>query len=373
MKTNSVAPDYSEVLEFLDFANPGSIFDVDLMARDLAQMARRIRESHDIPLGKPEGGLTVIIIDYQVCFCSPNGALYVAGKPRSVTGKNYGDGALADTARAARWIIENAHLIDKIVVTRDYHTLWQIFMINFLQFRKAWDWTTPDGDVIVSCKPGDMIPDNFPMPSLDMWDQGIIELNPDVVNALGLGPQAYGALRSYVRHYIGHVTGKTQFDHVTWTPHALGGGMGQMLMPLLHAAIIFHGYLRGVRHEDIAKADIPLSEMFSPVMPIVMDDPSGQQIHDMNTALINEIVAAKKVVTFGQASSNCFKSFVDDALSVIAPQDQGMVDKMSILRDLCSPVVIDGVLDLWDLAEEAFDSWEDAGLTITDTVENAWR
>ena len=55
---------------------------------------------------------------------------------------------------------------------------------------------------------------------------------------------------------------------------------------------------------------------------------------------------------------------IDDLLSEIEHSDKKLAEKVYLLEDCTSPVVIPGVADYTDQAEEAFIRFSDAGMHI---------
>jgi nicotinamidase-related amidase len=70
------------------------------------------------------------------------------------------------------------------------------------------------------------------------------------------------------------------------------------------------------------------------------------------------------VIIAGQAKSHCVAWTVDDLLAEIRLSNEPLAEKMYILEDCCSPVVIPEVIDYTEEADAAFQRFADAGMHI---------
>ncbi|SVD49000.1 uncharacterized protein METZ01_LOCUS401854, partial [marine metagenome] len=71
--------------------------------------------------------------------------------------------------------------------------------------------------------------------------------------------------------------------------------------------------------------------------------------------------------------SHCVAWTIDDLLTEIRGQDESLATKVYLLEDCTSPVVVPGVIDFSDQADEAFQRFADAGIHVvksTDTIED---
>jgi nicotinamidase-related amidase len=83
--------------------------------------------------------------------------------------------------------------------------------------------------------------------------------------------------------------------------------------------------------------------------------------------------AANDVFKAGRAKSHCVAWTIDDLLEDILARDRQLVEKVYLLEDCTSPVVILGVIDYMDLADAAFRRFADAGMHVvrsTDPIES---
>lgn len=66
----------------------------------------------------------------------------------------------------------------------------------------------------------------------------------------------------------------------------------------------------------------------------------------------------------GQAKSHCVAWTVDDLLTEILAQDPNLVQKVYLLEDCTSAVVVPGVIDFTDQANQTFNRFAQAGINI---------
>jgi nicotinamidase-related amidase len=102
-----------------------------------------------------------------------------------------------------------------------------------------------------------------------------------------------------------------------------------------------------------------------------MDLPIDQK----NSSLIKKLLSYDIVIVAGQAKSHCVAWTVQDLLNEINNRDPNLVSKIYLLEDCTSPVIISGVVDFTDQANETFKKFSDAGMNIvesTDPITN-WK
>ena len=79
------------------------------------------------------------------------------------------------------------------------------------------------------------------------------------------------------------------------------------------------------------------------------------------------------VIIAGQAKSHCVAWTIDDLLTEIQAQDPKLAQKVYLLEDCTSPVVVPGVVDFTNQANAAFQRFADAGMHLvksTDAIES---
>jgi len=70
------------------------------------------------------------------------------------------------------------------------------------------------------------------------------------------------------------------------------------------------------------------------------------------------------VIVAGQAKSHCVAWTIDDLLTEVRAQDPKLVEKVYLLEDCTSPVVVPDVVDFTDQANAAFQRFADAGMHV---------
>jgi nicotinamidase-related amidase len=106
--------------------------------------------------------------------------------------------------------------------------------------------------------------------------------------------------------------------------------------------------------------------------PEVMEDVSGSPLAQKNTGLIQHLLEFDAVIIAGQAKSHCVAWTVADLLTEIQEKDATLAKKVYLLEDCTSPVVVPGIVDYTEQAEEAFGRFAAAGMNLvksTDAIE----
>ena len=159
-----------------------------------------------------------------------------------------------------------------------------------------------------------------------------------------------------------------------WPYHALLGGIGHALVSSLEEAIFFHGIARRSQPDFQVKGYSPLTEHYSVLGPEVTEGPDGEPIAEQNSALIDELLAFDAVVIAGQAKSHCVAWTIADLLDSALLREEGLTERVYLLEDCTSPVVVPGVVDYTDEADAAFARFAEAGMHVvrSDTPIEEW-
>jgi nicotinamidase-related amidase len=110
------------------------------------------------------------------------------------------------------------------------------------------------------------------------------------------------------------------------------------------------------------KGQNPLTENYSVLRPEVMEDASGTPIDSANHALVEHLLSFDTVIVAGEAKSHCVEWTVEDLLSEIRARDPRLAQKIVLLEDCSSAVVVPGVADFTDAAEAAYARFAAAGM-----------
>jgi nicotinamidase-related amidase len=316
-----------------DDARTGEIWRVDYNARSAE--AEAWAEAHGI--GHPsedDPRIVVLLVDCQNTFCIPGYELFVAGRS--------GRGAVDDNARLCRFIYRNLGAITEITATLDTHTALQIFHPVF--------WVDAAGKHPVGGQTEITLAD---------VEERRWEPNPAVADSLAGGDVDW--LRRYARHYVRRVT-EGRYPLMIWPYHALLGSIGHALVSAVDEAVFFHSIARQTAARFEVKGDTPLTENYSVLSPEVTLGPANERIASPNLALFDHLVSFDAVIVAGQAASHCVAWTLHDLLTAIQARDPELADKIYILEDCMSSVVVPGVVDFSDDAEEALELFEGHGM-----------
>jgi nicotinamidase-related amidase len=270
----------------------------------------------------------LVAIDVQNTFCIPGFELYVGGVS--------GQGAVEDTARLCEFVYRNLGRITEIVPTMDTHRAMQIFHPVF--------WLDDRG--------------NHPAPMTMIALEDVVSGRWRVNPALG----DVAMLQSHALHYVGRLTTQGKYPLTIWPYHAMLGGIGHALVPAFEAAAFFHGMARSTQPRIELKGDNPLTENYSVLRPEVLNSQEGQPIASKNSALMEHLLAFDRVIIAGQAKSHCVAWTIADLLDEIEAVDPTLAQKVVLLDDCASPVVVPGVVDFSDQAEAAYERFAAAGM-----------
>ncbi len=292
--------------------------------------ARGIRPSAD------DGFRTaLLLVDCQNTFCLPEFELFVGGRS--------GRGAVEDNIRLCTFIYRNLHSITEIIPTMDTHTSLQIFHPIF--------WVDENGRHPIG---GETVitPEDV--------EQGTWRVNP----AVEIFYSAQADLSAYALHYVRRLTRDGKYPLMIWPYHAMLGGIGHALVSAVEEAVFFHGIARVRQARFEIKGNHPLTENYSVLRPEVMVDADGQPVGRKNRSLIDHLLTFDAVIVAGQAKSHCVAWTVDDLRSEIQERDPSMAGRILLLEDCTSPVVVPGVIDFTEAADEAFRRFADAGMRL---------
>ncbi len=310
----------------------GSVWRVDYQQRAIDAKAwakqHKLQSTSDDSLH-----VALLLIDVQNTFCMPDFELFVAGQS--------GDGAVVDNQRLCGFIYQNLNRIGRIHLTMDSHRMAQIFHPFF--------WVDDKGD--------------HPEPYTQISSADIAakrwQINPRLRSRWGFDEND-AAL--FATHYTGQLEKEGKFQHTIWPYHAMVGGIGHALVPAIEEAVFFHGIARDQPPEIILKGEAPLTENYSALAPEVMLAPDGTELSPMNLDLIDTLLTADRLIVAGQAKSHCVAWTLEDLLDEIEKRDSGLAQRVYLLEDCTSPVVIPDVIDYSESADKAFERFAEAGM-----------
>jgi nicotinamidase-related amidase len=282
----------------------------------------------------------LVAVDVQNTFCLPEFELFVGGRS--------GTGAVDDNRRLCEFVYRNLGSITEIVPTLDTHRPLQIFHALFLIDREG------------------RHPDPFTLVSAEDVERGVWTANPAAARALGFDEEY---LQDHLLHYTRALERGGKYNLTIWPYHALLGGIGYALVPAVEEAVFFHAVARVAQPDFQVKGNEPLTEHYSMLGPEVTEDHEGNSLGAKNQPLIDKLLEYDAVLIAGQAKSHCVAWTIDDLLSGIAARDRTLAEKVYLVEDCSSPVVVPGVVDYTDDADAAFERFAAAGMHVVRSTE----
>jgi nicotinamidase/pyrazinamidase len=234
-------------------------------------------------------GVQLLIIDPQVDFCDPQGALYVLG-------------AENDMSRLAAMIRRVSQKLDDIHVTLDSH--------HWIHIAHPIFWQDSEG----------RHPAAFTRISkTDVEREVWIATKPE--------------LRERALEYVRTLAANHRYELTIWPPHCLIGSAGHCVYPGLYAALR-EWEERFAFVDYVFKGSNVMTEHYSAVQADVPDpaDPSTQ----LNTRLIEALKTADVIGVAGEALTHCVANTVRDIAANFA--DDGLIPKMVLLTDASSSI-----------------------------------
>jgi nicotinamidase-related amidase len=141
------------------------------------------------------------------------------------------------------------------------------------------------------------------------------------------------------------------------------GGIGHALVSAVEEAVFFHTIARHSQPDFQPKGRSALTEHYSVLGPEVTRGTDGELLEERNNALLEKLFEFDAVVIAGQAKSHCVAWTIDDLLA--SPfRERGLAEKVYLLEDCTSPVVVPGVVDYTDEADAAFKRFAEAGMHV---------
>jgi nicotinamidase-related amidase len=300
------------------------------------------KEQNIEPAFSDKTRICLLLIDVQNTFCIPGFELFVGGKS--------GNGAVDDNVRLCEFIYRNLGVITKIVPTLDTHTATQIFHPIFW-VNAAGEHPTPAATNITTAD----------------IEQGIWKVNPAVADSVTNGD--YELLEKHAYHYVRKLSQDGKYPLTIWPYHSMLGGIGHALVTSVEEAIFFHGIARQSQAQFEIKGENPLTENYSILRPEVLEDFEQLALGKKNTRLIKQLLEFDAVIIGGQAKSHCVAWTIDDLLTEIKQVDATLAQKIYLLEDCTSPVVVPGVMDYTEQADGSFTRFAEAGMHIVKSSE----
>lgn len=310
--------------------------------QDRAAEAKAWAKKHDLqPAATDQTRICLMVVDVQNTFCIPEFELFVRGQS--------GTGAVDDNVRLCEFIYRNLGTITAIAPTMDTHTATQIFHPVF--------WVNQKGEH----------PDPYTLISWGEVEQGYWKINPDIVYSLAKGN--HEVLQEYALHYVRKLSEGGKYPLTVWPYHSMLGGIGHAVVAAVEEALFFHNLARNSQTRFEIKGSNPLTENYSVLRPEVLDSSDGRAIAQKNVHFMEHLLEFDAVIIAGQAKSHCVAWTIDDLITEIQAQAPNLTQKVYLLEDCTSPVVIPGVVDYTDQADAAFQRFRDAGVHVVKSTD----
>ncbi len=326
-----------------DPATVGEVWRVQY--EELARDAEAWAKEHEVqPAVEDAFRICLVAVDVQNTFCIPAFELFVGGRS--------GTGAVDDNRRLCEFIYRNLEAITKVVTTLDTHQAMQVFHAIWL--------VDADGEH----------PPPYTLVSADDVESGRWRVDKVVARSLGLDPEY---AQRHLLHYTRTLEASGKYKLTIWPYHAMLGGIGHALVPAVEEAIFFHSVARRSQPDFQQKGHSPLTEHYSVFGPEVTRGPDGELLGALNTPLLEELLNFDAVLIAGQAKSHCVAWTIADLLSSYLRDERRLAEKVYLLEDCTSPVVVPGEVDYTEEADAAFERFAAAGMHVvrsTDPIEN---
>jgi len=325
-----------------DFYRPERVGEVwRVPYEERAREARAWANEHGIRPAAEDGfRLCLLAVDVQNTFCIPGFELFVGGRS--------GMGAVDDNRRLCEFVYRNLAAITQVVPSLDTHRAMQIFHAVWL--------VDAEGNH----------PDPYTLVSVDDVESGRWRVNKAVCQSLGIHPD-YAA--RHLLHYTRQLAAGGKYELTIWPYHALLGGIGHALVSAVEEAFFFHGLARDSQPDFQVKGEHALTEHYSMLGPEVTEGPDGDVLASKNTALVERLLEFDAVVVAGQAKSHCVAWTIDDLLEGDDAEVQRLAERVYLLEDCSSPVVVPGVVDYTDDANASFERFAAAGMHVVRSTE----
>lgn len=231
---------------------------------------------------------TLLLIDPQIDFCAPSGALFVPG-------------ADADMLRLSACLDASGDRFDAVHVTLDTHHLRDIA-------HPLW-WKDRSGQP--------------PAP--------FTTISPSDLDS-GAWTPADPATAERSREYVKALEENGRYPLCVWPPHCLIGSVGHAVHPKLFASLCDWEKNSGKSVNYWRKGENPFTEHYSALRADVPDPQDSAT--QANVALLAALKTAARIVVAGEAGSHCVASTLRD-LDALAPE---LTPRLTLLADAVSPV-----------------------------------
>jgi nicotinamidase-related amidase len=266
------------------------------------------------PARDDERRVCLLLIDCQNTFCTPGFELFVPGAPD-------------DNRRLCEFVYRNLGAITQVVPTLDTHQALQVFHASWL------------------VDTGGRHPAPYTVVSVQDVENGVWR---------AADPTEQKNLVGYVRA----LEAGGRYRLTIWPYHAMLGGIGHALVSAVEEAAFFHAIAREISPAFQIKGNDPRTEAYSVLGPEV----DGRR----NDALVELLRSFDAVLLAGQAKSHCVAWTVEDLLEDLP------AERLYLLEDCMSPVVVPGAVDFTAEADEAVARFAGRGVHVVRSTETSF-
>ncbi len=292
------------------------------------------------PASAAPAAIWLMLVDVQNTFCLPEFELFVAGRS--------GRGAVEDNRRLCEFMYRNLDKITHITATMDTHQAMQVFHAIFLVNEKGEH------------------PAPYSLITAEDIRRGAWRFNPALAAHFDITAD-YGQER--LLHYTSALEAQGKYALTIWPYHAMLGGIGHALVSSVEEAIFFHSIARLAQPHFEIKGDRPFTEHYSVIGPEVERGPQGEALGEHNPKFVEMLERVKCLIIAGQAKSHCVAWTIADLLADLSKINPALADKIYLLEDCTSPVVVPGA-DFTAAADEAFARFEAAGMHLVKSTDD---
>ncbi len=294
---------------FYDQQRVGSLYAPNVLEATLAGQRAKLS-----PASLDKQRVALLLIDAQVDFIHPDGALSVPG-------------AVEDTRRIIEWIFQHTEQLTTIAASLDSHLPIQIFS-------PAW-WINGSGE--------------HPMPFTVITHQDVVE---------GVWKACYEP--DWSLDYTRLLEAQARKQLMIWPYHTLIGTPGHAITPALYEAIAYHASARSTQPIFLHKGSEPRTEHYSILEPEVKlpDQPQA-----FNSEFLAKLATHDLIYVAGQAKSHCV---LETLTSIMRTNEAAVISKLRVLTDAMSSVAHPEI-DFDQLANDQLSAYSHAGLRLVTT------
>jgi nicotinamidase-related amidase len=190
--------------------------------------------------------------------------------------------------------------------------------------------------------------------------------NPALADSLQISA-GYG--QDHLAYYTAQLQERGKYDLTIWPYHAMLGGVGHALVSSVEEALFFHSIARLTQTEFELKGDRSFTEHYSVIGPEVEKGPNGEVLGEHNSKFVEMLKEVDRLVIAGQAKSHCVAWTIADLLSDLRKENPALAQKIYLLEDCTSPVVVPGA-DYTEQAEAAFARFAEAGMHLVKSTDD---